>query len=134
MRAAEANTLEAYVRQAEHYGTDEVFETALDEGLPLMDLGKLALRLQNIDPHWKLALEYQRLFVLGMVYWRIYSLKDAARMAGVGLGTAKVWYEDYVDGNDEPGDEDTPDLALRAASKSRFESLKGIVRGWRRTA
>lgn len=129
MRTEQAATLEGYVRHAEHYGTSEVFETALDEGLCLEDLGKLALRLQNLDPQWKLTTEAQRLFVLGITDNRQYKLADAARMAGVSRVTARQWFD-----AERPPDEDDPYLALRAASKARFQDLKGIVRGWKRTA
>lgn len=133
MRATEASTLEGYVRQAEHYGTDEVFETALDEGLPLQDLGKLSLRLQNLNPQWKLTVDAQRLFVLALADRHAYHIKLAAQVAGVSLTTARMWREDWIAGNYEYVVPEDPFLALRAASKARFTDLKGIVRGWHRT-
>ncbi len=44
--------LASYVRHAERFGTGEVFETACAE-LDARDLGRLSLRLQNIDPRWR---------------------------------------------------------------------------------
>lgn len=130
MNLSESITLAGYIRQAEHYGTEEVFETALDDGLDWEDLGKLALRLQNLDPKWKLTVDAQRLFVLTLTDYRQYKLYDAARMAGVSRPTARQWFDTYLL---EDHDNESPGLALRAASKDRFASLKGIVRGWHRT-
>ncbi len=44
--------LASYVRHAERFGTGEVFETACAE-LDARNLGRLSLRLQNIDAKWK---------------------------------------------------------------------------------
>lgn len=128
MKAKVANTLDGYVRHAEHYGVDEVFETALDEGLNLRDIGFLAGQLHRIDPRWKLTLENQRLLVLALVYAG-QSAKDAASRAGCSLATARLWVDEDLDER-----EVDPDLALRLASKARFEHLKGIVRGWHRSS
>lgn len=132
MRTQEQNTLDGYVRQAEHFGTAEVFETALDEGLSLRDLGFLSLRLQNLDPTWKLTLDAQRMFVLALVESGV-NAPTAARTAGVGVTTARTWLSDGFpyDGN---GPDVSPESALRRASKERFEGLRGIVRGWHRTS
>lgn len=48
--------LASYVRQAELYGVDLVFETALRE-LDALELGYLSLRLQNLDPKWRPPIE-----------------------------------------------------------------------------
>lgn len=128
MKAEQCDTLDGYVRHAEHYGTSEVFETAIDEGLRMRDLGRLALRLQNLNPQWKLTTEVQRLFVLSLVE-RGVSDRDCARMAGCSIVSVRTWVADDQD----LGDVD-PELALRAASKARFSDLKGIVRGWHRSS
>lgn len=127
MRAELRGTLEGYVVHAEHFGTEEVFETALDEGLGLRDLGFLALRLQNLNPKWKLTLENQENFILALMDIGI-SSKDAARMVGTTVPTARLWHEATA-----PLEVD-PFLALRLASNRRFEDLRGIVRGWHRTS
>jgi hypothetical protein len=127
VKAATRDSLEGYIRHAEHYGTDEVFETALDEGLGLRDVAQLAIKLQYIDPRWKLTLENQYLLVLALLGAGM-NLKDAARAAGVTLPTARLWAGEQEDTNE------APDLALRRASKARFVDLKGIVRGWKRTS
>lgn len=125
MRAELQDTLEGYIKHAEHYGTEEVFESALDNGLDLRQLGWLALRLQNLDPKWKLTQESQHLFVLALVTsgWDV---GDAARAAGCTKLAARNWVENHL----EPMDVG-PELALRRASKRRFEDLQGLVRGWR---
>lgn len=139
MKLEEANTLEGYVRHAEYYGTDEVFETACDGGLPLRDLGFLALRLQNLDSKWKLTADAQQLFVLALLFAGC-DVKDAARMAGVSRATAQRWATDSLHAEDYAAyfggqvPEVDPEMALRRASMERFEHLRGIVRGWRRTA
>jgi hypothetical protein len=127
VRVQDANTLEAYVKQAELYGTDEVFETAIDHGLGLKDLRSLALRLQNLNPSWKLTIEAQRWFLLALANAGS-PVGAAARVAGVTQATARLWVDTQEDEDDEPG------LALRLASNRRFVDLRGIVRGWHRTA
>lgn len=126
MRSELRNTLEGYVHHAEHYGVEEVFETALDGGLGLRDLGRLALRLQNLDPRWKLTPEAQRLFALALVQ-NGKSDRDAARMVGCRPATVRGWLLDDAQYDDD-GQELGPDLALRRASADRFEHLRPIVR------
>lgn len=127
MKPEERDTLEGYVRHAEHFGAEEVFETALDDGLGLRDLGFLSLRLQNLDTKWRLIPEAQRWFAVALVA-RGVAITDAARMARADRRTVQGWCIDPDIA------EEAPELALRRASKRRFEDLKGITRGWHRTA
>lgn len=116
------DTLDGFVRHAEHYGTEEVFETAVDSGMNLWDLGRLALRLQNLDPQWKLTRDGQKSLVQALLYWRVVNVQDAARMAGVATATAREWYDELEEA------EESPDLALQRASAARFEHLQPLVR------
>lgn len=121
MKLEERTTLSGYIRHAEHFGTEEVFETALDEGLTMKDLGFLALRLQNLDPKWKLTLENQERFFAALMNVGV-PMPKAAGSAGISIATARLWQQEDVP-------EESPDLALRRASKERFEHLRPIVRG-----
>lgn len=121
MKNIDKNTIEGFVRHAEHYGVEEVFETALDEGLGVRDLRSLALRLQNLDSCWKLTPECQRFFVLAMTQHG-FDRQMAAHAAGVTMRTAGQWCDEQ-----EVLKED-PLLALRRASNRRAEDLQGIVR------
>jgi hypothetical protein len=47
--------LRRLVRHAELYGTDEVYEVALEIDLAADELGSLARRLPNIDKSWRLS-------------------------------------------------------------------------------
>lgn len=47
--------LRRLVRHAELYGTDEIYEVALEAGLSADELGSLARRLPNIEKGWRLS-------------------------------------------------------------------------------
>ncbi len=56
-----AGAIAQYVRHAERFGVDQVFEAARRD-LDVRDLGRLSLQLQRIDPKWRLLpRERQRL-------------------------------------------------------------------------
>jgi len=55
-----------YVRQAERYGCEGVFEAATAD-LGAQDLGRLSLRLQNIAPEWKMPRADQRRLALQLI-------------------------------------------------------------------
>jgi len=58
--------LAKYVRQAERYGCEGVFEAATAD-LGAQDLGRLSLRLQNIDPKWKMPRADRHRLALGLI-------------------------------------------------------------------
>jgi len=94
--------LDGYVRQAERFGAELVFDTAAGLTWPfrahlsIRELGYLALRLRNLDPAWRLpkpddgAFEVRGLdaadFALLLVAEGV-DERDACRMAGVSRRT-----------------------------------------------
>ena len=71
--------LDQYVKHAERFGVECVFETA--EDLMPLDRGFLSLRLQNIDPKWKVP-DRER-FALDLLEAGVRP-KDVCRMAQIG--------------------------------------------------
>jgi hypothetical protein len=45
-------SLDAYRRHAERFGAECVFETAVGD-LSVVDLGRLSIRMQKLDPRWR---------------------------------------------------------------------------------
>jgi hypothetical protein len=91
MRAAVYNTVQGFIRHAEVYGTEMVFETAWQAGLTIRELGQLSLRLQHIDPTWKLRkiLKTNTGDFAAMLIDRGVNIKQAAEMAQVSTKTAR---------------------------------------------
>lgn len=91
--------LRTYVRHAERYGPDLVFEAAagIDSAAPevshqadldVLDLGRLSLRLQNIAPRWRLARDVA--FTLArQLLAHDQDVKTAARMSTLSVSTVR---------------------------------------------
>src|SRR4051794_24759604 len=58
--------LDEYVRHAERLGCDDVFETATRD-LDTQALGRLSLRLQTLDPDWRVPRAERARLALGLV-------------------------------------------------------------------
>jgi hypothetical protein len=44
-----------FIRHAERFGTEEVFEVAAADGFTATELGRLTLALRRVDPDWRLS-------------------------------------------------------------------------------
>lgn len=74
--------LERYVRHAEKYGTNLIIETAAEE-LPWSALGELSLRLQAVDPKFKLSRDMAQSMVTAL--FGVVDDDRLRRMTGLGL-------------------------------------------------
>lgn len=93
MTAKEA--FDSLVRHAEHYGTDEVYETARDNyGFAAIHLGQLAMQLRRISrertekPRWELD-TYNRVCLMERLFAAEVSVARIADMVGVTLQTVR---------------------------------------------
>jgi len=77
--------LAAYVRHAEQHGTEGIFETATAD-LDAVDLGRFSLRLQNLDPKWRMPKAARGRLALALVEKGL-DTKDVCRMAMVSRTT-----------------------------------------------
>jgi hypothetical protein len=77
-------TLEEYIRHAERFGVDCVYETAEETGL--IELGYLARHLRRIDRRWRLS-SVQRSRLIGELLASGLTHRDIADMAGVSTDT-----------------------------------------------
>jgi hypothetical protein len=84
------STVARYIRHAERFGVADVFETALGEyrHLSPKDLGRLSLRLQNIDPKWTLSQPRRLAFARVLVRDGV-DAKTICRMAMISRRTLK---------------------------------------------
>jgi hypothetical protein len=80
-----ATTLAAYVRHAEKHGTEDIFETAAAD-LDALDLGRFSLRLQNLNPKWKLPNVARDRLALALIE-KGADTRDVCRMAMVSRST-----------------------------------------------
>ncbi len=78
-------TLAAYVRHAERFGCDGVFEAASAD-LDASDLGRLSLRLQNLDAKWRMPRADRERLALRLVESGE-PVDRACRMAQIGRTT-----------------------------------------------
>jgi hypothetical protein len=79
------NTLDQFVRHAERFGTEFVFETAAARlGSP--DLGHLARHLRRIDRRWRLSPADRAALAAGLVVAGIKTV-DIVDLAGVSYST-----------------------------------------------
>jgi hypothetical protein len=87
-------SLAVYIRHAEHFGVADVFETALGD-LDVEDLGRLSLRLQNLNPKWALSQADRRALALAL-HERGVDPKTICRMAMISRKTLKRALEEVV--------------------------------------
>jgi hypothetical protein len=55
------------VRHAERFGSELVFETACELGLPVLERGWLVRHLRRVDPIWKLTPEQRRVLIVTLI-------------------------------------------------------------------
>ena len=84
--ASRTRSLADYVKHAEQFGTECVYETAAELGLAAAELGYLARHLRRIDKTWRLATEHRDHLILGLVTEGIAD-KEIRDMAGVSQDT-----------------------------------------------
>jgi len=77
-----------FIRNAELYGTEGVYEVAEAERWGYEDLGKLAMQLRRIDSKWRLSAP-QRQRMIGELVASDMPVAKIARLAGVSRTT--VW-------------------------------------------
>lgn len=87
--------LEGYVKHAKRHGTDQVFETAKEEGLGLKDLFNLALALQGFNRRWRMPREDAHSLVCGLAFK--VSDEQLATMAGVTVATVQKWQWERIE-------------------------------------
>ncbi len=78
-------TLAAYIRHAEKHDTEDIFEAAAAD-LDVLDLGRFSLRLQNLDPKWKLPNAARARLALALIGKGTDS-RDVCRMSMVSRST-----------------------------------------------
>lgn len=94
------STVARYIRHAEHFGPADVFETAVGD-LDVEDLGRLSLRLQNLDPKWTLPKADRRAFALALDE-RGVDAKTICRMAMMSRWTLKRVLEELPQVPNQP--------------------------------
>lgn len=104
--AGSGSTLADYVRHAERFGCDGVFEAASAD-LDASDLGRLSLRLQNLDAKWRMPRADRGRLALQLVESGE-PVDRACRMAQVGRAT--LWR--LQAGQDTP--KSVPEAALQS--------------------
>ncbi len=120
-RSVALEGLRNYVRHAEHYGSEEVFESAVKNGGNIAALGTLALRLRNLDARWKLVPAAAKPFVrlLAGAEW---SAKRIESATGYSAATARKWLTEVSE-----DEEEGPYLALQRATNARWTPGQVVV-------
>jgi hypothetical protein len=80
------STLEAYVRHAERFGVELVYETGLELQLTARDLGHLARHLRRLDRRWRLSAADRLALAEGLVATGV-KTAEIVEQAGVSYAT-----------------------------------------------
>ena len=82
------SAVQRYRRHAQLYGGEELFETALDEGIGALELGRLALALRHVDSDWRLTRAQAMDLAVALVSAGCAD-KDIRSMAGISQPTVR---------------------------------------------
>lgn len=87
--------MDKYIKHATKFGTDQVFETAREDGMSPGDLGKLALELQRINPKYRISRPDAH-WLMAKLIGKVPD-ERLAEMCGVTVPTVQKWALDEIE-------------------------------------
>jgi hypothetical protein len=66
-KAGAPPSLDVLIRHAEKFGSECIYETAVEFGLPGVELGYLARHLRRVDRYWKLTPQQKYDLIVGLL-------------------------------------------------------------------